>query len=269
VPSVLAGSYELDASGSALLMKPPERVQRPTGETYLALHAVDLDDSQAILAFANNHAHLAGFEMDARYKDEALILRSDLDTATVESQRRTLREEAPAPSDVLDFEPLEEFRFAARILRDLTSAWLVVSGQADIASVTWCWTPYGGHGEARALLRSYLSPLLRGLHPRLDVDLAGGLEDGNWEAPFISMQEEHRRLACLFEVCAAELYNDIVAQTEYKTCANERCGRLFVLQHGRAVHGQHRTSGVKYCSPACARAQNQRNYRRRQAQPRQ
>ena len=62
---------------------------------------------------------------------------------------------------------------------------------------------------------------------------------------------------------ALSLYNHIVEDAAYRTGQNETCGRTFVRQHGRAVHGQNRLSGVKYCSAHCARAQAQRQLRRR------
>jgi hypothetical protein len=236
----------------------PKRPYIPSGETYLALYAVDIGEPRCILHLANEYAHLDGGEMIARYEDANMILRAEPYVAALERERSALTHTPPSSTG---FELLEEFRFAARVLRDLTSAWRVVSGQIEPDQIRWVWTPAPSHGEARALLRGFLSPLLRDLHPRLEV--VDTVPEDQWAAPIIATHPV-KRSTSLFEACAAELYNHIVAQTVYKLCANETCGRLFVLQRGRAAHGQHRTTGVKYCSSNCARAQNQRKYRRRQ-----
>jgi hypothetical protein len=63
-----------------------------------------------------------------------------------------------------------------------------------------------------------------------------------------------------------QLHNLIVDGLDIRRCANETCGRPFTRQRGRALKGQYRNSGVIYCDAACAKAQMQREYRRRNRQ---
>lgn len=51
-----------------------------------------------------------------------------------------------------------------------------------------------------------------------------------------------------------------------KECASETCSNWFRWQEGGAKKGQYRTTGVLYCSTRCARAQGQRELRRRRKQ---
>jgi hypothetical protein len=67
----------------------------------------------------------------------------------------------------------------------------------------------------------------------------------------------------IYSTCFIQLYNHMVEQAPMKTCANENCGRPFVRQRGRSHYDQNRLQGVKYCSRNCARAQAQRELRRR------
>jgi hypothetical protein len=67
----------------------------------------------------------------------------------------------------------------------------------------------------------------------------------------------------LYSVAMLQLVNDLAEEVPYLTCANETCGRHFVRQRGRSEYGGHRMLGVSYCSNSCARAQYQRQKRRR------
>ncbi|MEU7429038.1 hypothetical protein [Streptomyces sp. NPDC040750] len=75
------------------------------------------------------------------------------------------------------------------------------------------------------------------------------------------------RYPTVYSVAFLQLYNHLVEGATVRHCANERCGRAFVRQRGRAAYRQHRTTGVKYCSRECARAQAQRELRRRRKTP--
>ncbi|NEA60379.1 hypothetical protein G3I60_41010 [Streptomyces sp. SID13666] len=71
------------------------------------------------------------------------------------------------------------------------------------------------------------------------------------------------RSPTIVSVAFLQLYNHLVEGATVRHCANEPCGRAFVRQRGRAEYGQHRTTGIKYCTRECARAQAQRALRRR------
>ena len=103
----------------------------------------------------------------------------------------------------------------------------------------------------------------------LDIELSYGLENLHLPHILVARADEEidtshiPEMLSLYGVCCLQLYNHIVEEAPYKECANETCRRLFVRQRGRAEHGQYRTIGVKYCSRDCARAQAQREHRRR------
>ncbi|MFI8169817.1 hypothetical protein ACIGAN_26155 [Streptomyces sp. NPDC085931] len=85
-------------------------------------------------------------------------------------------------------------------------------------------------------------------------------------APFsVGLGSLTDRQPSILSAAFLQLYNHLAEDATIRTCANETCGRDFVRQRGRAEYGQNRTSGIKYCTRECARAQAQREHRRRKA----
>ena len=166
---------------------------------------------------------------------------------------------------------LEEFRLHVRLLRDLTRIWQAHQAGEGYAAVTEQWESQA-FGITELLLvsalnletmlvwflASHLNQGLRDFHIALDV---GSTDD--------ALPYRFRGGALqpsLYAVLCLQLWNHIVEGATYRRCQNERCGRLFVRQRGRAKRHQHRTEGVKYCSKDCARSQAQRELRRRRTE---
>jgi hypothetical protein len=237
------------------------------GEIYLELARVDEADETQILSFCERFRALAVRDRDfaafASFPDFEEAVRPGLEAAW-------------AP-ELLPFgtrleEGIEDFRFGARCVRDMVRAHTILRGSDDgapweslQAGSSWISREdravYEEHevepsreDEAAAGLTRLVTPGLAPLQPQL-VD--GPMDQ--FEAEFALL------VIPLYSICCLELYNHVVENSSYAECANETCGKVFVRQHGRAVHGQNRAHGVMYCSLSCARAQNQRNHRRKKA----
>jgi hypothetical protein len=252
----------------------------PFGEVYLELAAVDLTDDDDLLHFYE------------RYGGLGMCHRPDADpnmafTAFLGPSGMSGYDDAIAPT-LLDHrrdlglgfedESLQEFLFGAACIKDLVTAWRVLSGQAQLEDADWAivgWADDLLTEEDRSyfvdpawFFRYALPPGLAAFGPAAHV-LHSSNDPTELPPGFLGAHSFRREALeselSLFSVLCLELFNHIAEQSSYRICANERCGKLFVRQSGRALHGQHRTKGVKYCSAECARCQAQRQYRRRQA----
>jgi hypothetical protein len=274
------------------------------GEIYLELVNLDLDDRAAIFQFVRRfgvlgvaHERFALFRslpgLSSVLPGLAAAWPTEGFDQTAEAAYLEHRGDGPNTTWV---ETLEEFRFGARVLRDLVTAARIAQLQAPPPAVQWESIPRDALEDKRAelaewgieldavgesveiFLRQVLTDGLRPFQPRLiytdEVASSEPVEKA------VAVEDEARDLVGqrlrldelvanelletpLYAICCLELFNHIVEGAEVKMCASDRCGRPFARQRGRAERGQYRLRGVKFCSTYCARAQAQRAYRRR------
>lgn len=156
-----------------------------------------------------------------------------------------------------DLVPIEALHAAARTLRILSGHLLAHLEGADDTALLEAWStegrPMDDLSDAWFHWEKHLN---RGLAP-FTVHVRAALDTGTGG----------RSRPNLYSACCLQLVQYVGAEAAVKRCANDRCGRPFTLQRGRArdEYGQHRSRGVRYCSHLCAKAQSERDRRRRRA----
>jgi hypothetical protein len=188
--------------------------------------------------------------------------------AHVPADRRSLLGHLPSPdeqaggSDWWENYPndttLEDVRWWLKTARALSGVWAEASAGRDPASA-WTAEGFPALADHRACWAQFAFALNVGL-ARFRARIEHRYEYSGGEITYGLPR------AGLYSAACHQIFNFIVGGETARQCENQTCGRTFVHQLGGAQHGQYRSKGLlRFCSPECARAETQRQYRRRQA----
>lgn len=268
-----AGGFEIVADAAVDLEIVADAAVEQNQYLDLYLHGPDQfdpADAESVAAFVRRYGwveppkwhEVADYNIDVPLLRPAFVQAArDADAALKAERSRHPREWVEVISDVEDTfleDPLQ-VGLTLGLVRELTTLYLLLIGklahEEAVAQLAGGIVDPGilddenGPGRELSVL---LGVGLRPFHVAVDFSSVDG-------PPWIEPYD-------LFNVLCLSLANDIADDADFKRCANETCGRWFTRHRGRATQGKYHMTGVKYCSVECARAQKQREYRRRQRQ---
>lgn len=160
---------------------------------------------------------------------------------------------------------LEEADWALRLARLCVETWIYhLHNETDDAFAKMWSThsfgldPYAAESNALNNILPVINSCIR-IYPRLlvfkwrdEVEGSGKDDSGGFNLPAVP----------LFHAIMLQLARHIDLNAEVRRCENETCHRWFYKQTGRSHAGQNRTTGLRYCSTQCSKAQSARTRRK-------
>jgi hypothetical protein len=226
----------------------------PTDFYLRELAEVEVGDMEGVAQLTRDFGIFCGAEL----RDLAPHAREQLevpDAMAVAAVRRTSH-----TTGVLHRSEVEEHQ---RVLSNARDTWLWLADSDDLGQLDLAvnfWSPEGmAHTYGLVETEEGRDKALR--LSKFAAELNAGLQRFSVGLGELELRPEP---ITIFTASCLQIYNHIAERADVQTCQNEMCGRRFVRQRGRSRYGVHRSEGVQYCDKSCARAQAQREYRRRE-----
>ncbi len=222
---------------------------------------IDVDNSAAIIEFTEQWGLLTSLTPGAGSQPDpfALLPRHETERGETDRAMRALTDlTARTGANPYYTVPHAAAALHLRVMRALTRQWIAAQQGDDDEAVLGAWAAEGlteppSLEDAWRRWEEHLNTALRPFQVSVHVAVH---DDGSTRAEGVLTPNTYAAMAL-------QLANLVAENAALSICSNDACARVFSRQRGRAEFGQHRTRGVLYCSPTCARAQAQRAYRRR------
>jgi len=152
------------------------------------------------------------------------------------------------------------FRLYAWVLRDIARIIYWHNNLLSFAEVVESWETPGEPPYTEMALVDFLVNVLNTGLSHFSVRVDAAVMDKSGTRPFMTWEPTSG--PNLYQATCLQVANHLSERAVLLKCANETCNRYFYRQRGRVDKGRHHSSGVRYCSSSCARAQAQRELRR-------